>query len=321
MAIVCKDSIKRKLKNGKVRIGYYMHDLLKENLDYEIKRINKNWDAVILYDGEEGAAKTTVACANAYYLAEQCGSHFDINNIVFTQTEFMRLVDVAKPYTNIVWDEFVLSGLNLEALSMLQITLIKKMTVIRKKRLVIHLIIPYMYMLTKYFAVARTRCLIHVYSKDNLNRGDFLYFNKPRKRKLYIMGKKFWEYNVKADFNGNFTNTFGLFFDEEEYEKRKDEATQKITHDFRQQRAGETVFKALLYFINELGYTHERIAKILGWTSHKGVEYYLKRYSKDIVNYQNTSERGVLRKDGSGNIIINQDTTKERGGSQQRRVL
>ena len=298
MAIVCKETIRRKLKNGKIKIGYFMNDLLKENLDYEIRRINKNWDAVILYDGEEGAAKTTLACANAYYLANKCGSKFDINNIVFTQNEFMKLVDIAPPYTNIVWDEFVLSGLNLEALSMLQITLIKKMTVIRKKRLVIHLIIPYMFMLTKYFAIARTRCLIHVYSKDNLNRGDFLYFNKPKKRTLYIMGKKFWEYNVKSDFNGNFTNTFGLFFDRDEYERRKDEATQKITHDNRQTKAGESLCRGIRWLNSKLGYSQDKIAEVFGWQGHQAVQYFIKKYEKDVISYQNA--KGNETRYGSG---------------------
>jgi len=303
MAIVCEDVIIRKLKNGKIKKGYYMHDTLKDNLEYELKRVEKNWDSVILYDGEEGAAKTTVACANAYYLSYKAGLKFDINNIVFTQSEFMKLVDIAKPKTNIVWDEFVLSGLNLEALSMLQITLIKKMTIIRKKRLIIHLIIPYMFMLTKYFAIARTRCLIHVYSNDNLTRGDFLYYNKPSKRRLYITGKKFWEYgNTKSDFNGDFTNTFGLFFNIDEYEKRKDEATQKITHDYRQVKAGESIYKAIMWLKANTDYTNLQIGHIFGWQTHKGVEYYIKRYSKEVQSYENTSENGVLRMDGAVNI-------------------
>lgn len=322
MVIVCEESVKKKLKNGKIRCGYFMDDMLKANLDYEIKRVNKNWDAVILYDGEEGSAKTTLACANANYMSEQCGVKFDINNIVFTQTEFMRLVDVAKPYTNIVWDEFVLSGLNLEALTMLQITLIKKMTIIRKKRLIIHLIIPYMFMLTKYFAIARTRCLIHVYSVDNLNRGDFLYFSKPKKRMLYIKGKKFWEYNTKADFNGKFTDTYGLLFDEEEYERRKDEATQKITHDNRQTKAGESVCRGILWLQKNLGYTQDKVAEVFGWDGgHKSVEYFLKKYAKDVISYQNTKESGVLRREGSGNNYTNGDSTKLIVVSQQKEGL
>lgn len=293
MVKVCEDLIETVTSKGKVKKGFYMDGFLKENLDYELKRIGKNWDAILLYDGEEGSAKTTLACANAFYLSHEKGLQFGIDSIVFSQKDFMSIVDKAEPFTNIVWDEFVLSGLNLEALNTMQITLIKKMTIIRKKRLVIHLIIPYMFMLSKYFAI-RTRCLIHVYSPDNLTRGFFSYFSKPKKKKLYIDGKKYWEYNVKGDFNGGFTNTFGLFFDENEYNKKKDIATENLSDNYHNLRSGKTVYLAIMYLKLVAKFKHREIAQLMGWNTHSGVDFYLKKYSKECDLPSCTKEKRLF---------------------------
>ena len=126
-------------------------------------------------------------------MASQRGKTFGLANIIFTPKQFEDAINDAVPYTNIVWDEFVMSGLSIEMLtSRIQIALIKKMTMIRSKRLIIHLVIPYIFMLTKYFSIARTRCLIHIYSPDNLTRGTFMYYSKPNKRMLYMKGVRFW---------------------------------------------------------------------------------------------------------------------------------
>ena len=44
-----------------------------------------------------------------------------------------------------------------------------------------------------------------------------------------MKGVRYWEYNVwKPDFLGKFTDTFGLFFDLKEYEKKKQTAMKSL---------------------------------------------------------------------------------------------
>lgn len=282
MVIVCEDSIIRNFKNKKSKKGYYLDKQLKENLDYELKRVDRKWDAVILYDGEEGSAKTTTACANAYYMATKRKKKFGLDNIVFTPKQFEEAIENAEPYTNIVWDEFVTTGLSVEALTnRIQIELIKRLTMIRSKRLVIHLVIPYIFMLTKYFAIARTRCLIHIYSPNNLDRGSFMYYSKPNKRMLYMKGVKYWEYNVwKPDFIGPFTNTFGLFFNIQKYEEKKRIAMKRLGQDLRMEKTGVRLCLVFLSLI-EKGWTITDVAQLASYRASSDIRKMLKRYDME----------------------------------------
>ena len=70
MVKVCEDKKFTNEKGEKVN-GFYMDELLKKNLDFEIARVKKKWDCMILIDGQEGAAKTTLGSAIAKYISSQ----------------------------------------------------------------------------------------------------------------------------------------------------------------------------------------------------------------------------------------------------------
>lgn len=207
--------------------GYYMDETLIENLDLLKKAVEKKWDGIIMIDGIEGSAKTTFAGAIAYYLNQDYG----LDNVVFTQEQFFEAVDNSKPGQVIHWDEFVFGGLSTEALNKVQNALIKKMTTIRKKRLYILLLMPWFFMMRPYFAIGRSRCLIHTYTPDGITRGRFKFYSFINKQKLYHAGKKEYQYYIKPNFIGHFTDTFGMFFDEKEYEKKKDKAIESLSKE------------------------------------------------------------------------------------------
>lgn len=276
--IVCQETITRTLKNGDTEKGFYLNEKLKENLDYELKRLEKGWDCVYLYDGEEGSGKTTMACANAYYMASQKKVKFGIDNIIFTVNQFDELVESAVPFTNIVWDEFVMSGLSTETLTKIQIALVKKMTMIRKKRLVIHLVIPYIFMLNKYFAIARTRCLINVFSPDNLKRGYFKYYSKPSKKFLYMSGHKFWDYTkTNPELVGSFTDTFGLFFNKELYDTKKEDAMQSIGESPEADKFSIRVNIIVNKLQEKYKLNISQISEMFGYTCPKPLTEHIKR--------------------------------------------
>lgn len=258
--------------------GFYLDGKLKQNLDYEFKRLKENWDCIMLIDGEEGSAKTTLGATIAYYMSSLMKTKFDMDDIIFTIPQFNKWIETQPDNSVCLWDEFVLAGMSADALTRIQNTLIKQMTMIRRKGHLIILIIPYIFMLRKYFAIARTRCLIHVYSPDNLRRGQFRYFSKPNKRMLYIKGIKYWEFNVwHPDFLGRFTDTYGLFFDKDIYESKKDEATQNIKYlsgDGRSERSVRRVAIGVSNLIKE-GKSKKEIAQLFGCSQ---------RYLREIIS-------------------------------------
>jgi len=190
--------------------------------------------------GMEGSGKSTASFTIAKYVDPTFpGKRLDDGTgrrscarIVFTQKQFMDAVDNSKPGKCIVWDEMVLGGLASDSCKEAQKVLIKKMVTIRKKRLYIIFVLPSIFMLRMYFAVFRSRALIHFYSPDGIDRGYFKFYSYDTKRKLYIRGKK--EFNQeaqKSDFIGRTTNTEGYFFDIKEYDAKKEAAIQQITEE------------------------------------------------------------------------------------------
>lgn len=213
---------------------YYIDVFHKSNLDILKQAVDANWDGWMIYDGGEGVGKTTSAAADAYYLGynpKSNKSNFNIDSIVWTSEQFIAAVNRASVGDVILWDEFVLGGLSTEAMTEMQNTLIKFSTTIRKKRLYILLLIPYIFMLRKYFALGRPRALIHVITPDGIARGKFKFYDKEQLRILYQKGKNDWSYPTEYAFIGDYyiKGLSELGIDQEEYERRKDKAISMIT--------------------------------------------------------------------------------------------
>ena len=221
------------------------------------------------------------------------------DRIVFTQKQFMEAVDSSPPGSAIVWDEMVLGGLAADASKEAQKILIKKMVTIRKKRLFILFVLPSIFMLRMYFAVFRTRALIHFYSPDGIERGYFKFYSYDTKRKLYIRGKK--EFNQeaqRADFIGRTTNTEGYFFDNKEYDAKKEEAIKQITAE------PENIKKMMGKNAERYKQKSELILLVLynKLKEHNEIKTYdefrdllLKTLGKDLFGYSKEHIRNMLR--------------------------
>lgn len=215
---------------------FYMNMLLQQTLDHFIKSAKQKWDFVLVITGIEGSAKTTLAKCIGWYLTKRYRekNSFTNENIIFTASQFYKAVDNADPGSCIIWDEFVMAGMSTD-MGAVQNAIIKKFTMIRKKQLFIILVIPFIWMLRSYFAIARTKLLINVYSPDFIKRGYYAVWGYNRKKHLYFRGQMSstkWSYkSVQPSFRGNFLKDIAqpnFFTDDEEYEKKKDEATKKI---------------------------------------------------------------------------------------------
>ena len=217
--------------------SFFINGYLQQLLDHYVKSNKKKWDCVILITGVEGSAKTTLAKAVAWYLTKKYNENtpFTNDNVVFTVDQFYDVVDNARKGSCILWDEFVLAGMSTD-MGAIQNAIIKKFTLIRKKQLFIILVIPYMWMLRSYFAIARTKLLINVYSPDFIRRGFYAVWGFNKKKELYFKGcmtGSKWSYKtVQPDFHGNFLKDIAqpnFFTDDREYERKKDAATIEIS--------------------------------------------------------------------------------------------
>jgi hypothetical protein len=198
---------------------FYMDGYLKQNLDIAKAAIKKDWDMLFVYDGMEGSGKSVKAMQDAFY----CDPSLDLNRIVFTPNSFRKGIVNAEQYQAVVYDE-AYTGLSSRAtMSLINRTLIKMLAEIRQKNLFVFVVLPCFFDLDKYVALWRSRALIHVYTKENFQRGSFAFYNADRKKDLYVNGKKYYSYyKPKPNFIGRFTNHYVV--DEKEYRKKKKES-------------------------------------------------------------------------------------------------
>jgi len=231
MVIVFEDRLFQK-KNGTFqRHGVYMDDYLKYNLDnFLIKGIEKGHDGIMLVTGLEGTGKSTFTQQLACYCDRD--KQLSLDRIVFSGKDLMEAIDKAKPGQSLIFDEAIMDMSSQDFASQMQKILIKKFTLIRKKRLLIFIVIPTFFMLRKYFAIFRTRAMINCICTDGITRGTFRFYSFSKKKKLYLRGYKEMDMGVvKPDFRGKFVDTYGFFIDAEAYEDKKDEAIKKLTED------------------------------------------------------------------------------------------
>ena len=315
MAIVLQGFTNRKLKinKGEVRDGIYIHSIpesqiggLKENLDYEVKRLKQRWDVIAVVDGVEGSGKTTLAKTVSGYMAAGNGIRFGLNDVIFTIGQFHKWMETAPPGSACMWDEFVLAGMSTDGLTRIQNELIKQFTVLRKRQLIIILVIPYFFMLRRYFAMDRPRFLLHVYSPDNLNRGFFKYYGKGSLNELYVDGKKYSKYYRKPDFSGDFHANKDSFFPDAEYEKKKDEIEKMLNKGEDELRSEENLgynkpyvnhLVKVITHLRFLGYTWEYISKTcLDYQNSAGAKVFYQQHSAMVPTELYIKTTGQIRK-------------------------
>lgn len=249
---------------------FSMDGFLKTNLDTAKEVIRKDWDMIFCYDGYEGSGKTTIAAQNAMY----CDSNLSLKNYAFSSKQFKEVINKAKKYRAVVYDE-AYSGLSSRgAMSKINRSIVSMLTEIRYKNLFVFIVLPCFFDLDKYVALWRSRALIHVYTVERFVRGYFEFYNMDKKKDLYMKGKKLYEYKfVRPNFRGRFSKYFPL--DAKKYNKMKRDAQRERTklQESAEERAQftETLFKHIQD--TEVGLTHEQKRTIMGMPSST---YYMK---------------------------------------------
>ncbi|MFO7814411.1 MAG: hypothetical protein R6V14_01505 [Halanaerobiales bacterium] len=252
--------------------------------------MDKKFDGVYLRDGMEGGGKSEGAFQDALIL----NPNFSEKDIVYSVEQFNHWLKTAKRGDVCVWDEFVLAGLSTDALTEVQKTLIKKFTILRSRGLIVCLVIPYMFMLRKYFVVARTRFLIHTETKGK-ERGFFKLYNYGQKHFLYNYGYKTWIYNKKVipGVTGRFKVWSHLFLDHDKIEAKKQEALESLDIKDNKKDLIPTK-KQIEALLNVSGH----FSQILG---HNSSEY------RNLMFYVDKLKKNGLKGEKAPNIIINEE--------------
>lgn len=254
--------------------GFHMHDLLKLQLDYFIKNVTDDWDFTVVVSGKGGVrvGKSVLAQQIAMYWTSELRKKgynlpFSVEeNIVFDGQKLIeRGNDLGQrhPYSALIFDE---AGADLEGAKAMKNTTRAVKDYLREcgqYNMLTILVIPEYFDLPKGIAINRAACLIDVYStsddEGNFRRGLFRFFNKPRKKQLYLQGKRNLDYDASTP---NFHGTFPKFIpiNEDKYKKEKKEALKKREDNTQDKKVIQRNV-AWHLLVNEAGMSRTEIAR------------------------------------------------------------
>jgi hypothetical protein len=203
-------------KEGMSQTGFYIDGYLKDNLDIARKAIKNDWDMCFLIDGTERGGKSVLAMQ----LASYCDPNFNIDKVCLSRDEFKKTILKAEKYTAIVYDEAFTGLSSRNTMTRINKSIVEMLVEIGQKNLFVFIVCPTFFDLDRYPALWRSRALIHIYTGESFSRGFFRFYGEETKKKLYVFGKKTYDYHcVPPDFYGRFTNHYVI--DEAEYRKKK----------------------------------------------------------------------------------------------------
>ncbi len=222
------------------------------------KILKKDNDLVWIVDGLEGSGKSVFAMQ----VAKVLDPSFDLERVCMSPEEFTKAILKAKKGQCVVFDE-AFTGLSSRAsLTEINKLLVSLMMEMRQKNLFVIIVMPTFFMLDKYVALFRARGLFHVYLKRG-KRGRWVYFNNKKKKLLYLMGRKLYDYSKpKSKFRGRFMDVYTI--NEVTYREKKQDALMKKSRSTK----AET-YKAqrdtLFYIMNKKsGLNHVKISELCG---------------------------------------------------------
>jgi hypothetical protein len=201
---------------------YYIDGRLKNDFDKKVipDLSKKDKDRVFIVDGAERSGKSVFAMIKGAYMASQLKSPFNITNICMTPEEFRNKIESSTKNEVIVYDEAHRGMGSARALSEINNILKDLMMEMGQRNLFVIIVLLTFFLLEKYVALFRAAGLFHVYERK-AKRGFWCFFNNKNKLKLYMRGKKEFNYNCMRwpNYRGRFLNQYPI--DEKEYRAKK----------------------------------------------------------------------------------------------------
>ena len=256
-----------------------MDRLLTDRLDDVAYNLNRDWDCVYLIsgDGMTRIGKSILAQQICYYVSQKMGTPFTMKNIVFSGDELIERGHKLPKNSVILYDE---ARGDLDNKRVIESNTKKILDFFSECGMYNHFFVlnmPDFFDYPKSIAILRSEALINVYRKEvpktdkagktiiNWQRGQYEFFTRKRKKKLYLMGKKTLDYgiHVGTPIYGQFNNKWILDYDK--YAKIK---LEYITRDRQRktstdERVQVRIYKQMVTDGMTIGKTQEQISKLL----------------------------------------------------------
>lgn len=177
-------------------------------------------DNVFLVDGNEGTGKSKFGDILGAHAGLHLECDYDLNSVCLSPEEFRNRIQDCPNRSVVIYDEAHRGMGSTRSLSEINNILKDLMMEMRQKNLYVIIILPSIFFLDKYAALFRSKGLFHVYERKR-KRGYWVFFNEENKKKLYVLGKKFLNYNCMKwpNYRGRFFNQYSI--DEVAYRAKK----------------------------------------------------------------------------------------------------
>lgn len=248
--------------------SFEMDNMLHDNLMLLKRKVcQEDFDGIIIIAGDTGTGKSVLAQQIAYVLDDT----FNLSRIAYTPEKAKEVAMATPRYCAYVFDESVTGLSSRDSMTKKNKNLVQFLTQARQENKFALLLIPSFFDLEKPVSLYLSKLLINVYLYNNAEqgiiwrRGYFAFYNNPRKKKLWLFGKKGHEYSVvKPNFLGRFNNYYTV--PEQDYRALKRKALQEsIAAPVSPMQAQRD---SLMKVCSEEGWSQETIAN--GITKYSG---------------------------------------------------
>lgn len=240
-------------------LNFYMDGTIYNQLNNKVIPAvkKKDFDYMMVIDGEEGSGKSVLAMQ----LAKVLDPDFSLDHIAFTPDDFVHIVTTAKQHSCIVFDEAFTGLSSRSSFSEVNRLMVGLMMEMRQRNLFIIIVMPSIFMLERYVVLHRAKCMFHVFINDKGSRGEWIFYNRRRMKNLWMYGKK--DYNYYAEnymLVGHFSDVYTV--DEQSYRDRKRMALKLKDRKYDMNRY-KYQRNMLVYVIRkELGLTTQQMADL-----------------------------------------------------------
>ncbi len=313
--------------------GAYINKTLAENLDVYAEKIVDDMHFLIIISGNDsvGNGKTTLATHVAAYLTDKINklhglkNTFTSKNVAFSAAKLVDKSFANPKYCVNLLDEG--DDLTTHGMKQAAVELKRYFRKCRQLNQILIMILPSFFELPKFYALSRSHSLINVKFHGKFNRGNFDFYGPKQKKKLYLKGKRDWDYDsAKPDFNGAFFSQYTFFPDLEEETKRyKKHKYQDMVDDSEDEHGGLTPLQVermitakIFRTVNENlpKITRKDLATAFGISERTGHTYVREGYGKEFENPKKEKAEGRLNtkntiEDGDFDEEVPEDVHKD----------